>query len=47
MRMGKTPHKDSKFPVIEDNIEKLSEDYKKEKRDRTYSFSAQKGEGEE
>lgn len=39
---GKTPHKDSKFPVIEDNIEKLSEDYKKEKRDRTYSFSAQK-----
>lgn len=39
---GKNPHKDSKFPVIEDNIEKLSEEYKKEKRDRTYSSSAQK-----
>lgn len=39
---GETPHKYSEFPVIEDDIEKLSEDYKKEKRDRTYSFSAQK-----
>ena len=39
---GETPHEYSEFPVIEDNIEKLSEDYKKEKRDRTYSSSAQK-----
>ena len=39
---GKTPHKKSEFPVLEDDIEKLSEDYKKKKRDRTYSLSAQK-----
>ena len=39
---GETPHEYSEFPVIEDNIEKLSGDYKKEKRDRTYSSSAQK-----
>ena len=39
---GKTPHKNSAFPVREDDIEKLSEDYKHKKGDRTYSFSAQK-----